>query len=230
MMTASSATGLSRTDVDAELEGLFRLDGEDAGELLLVRHARPATRVRGEAPADPMLSCEGLEQAERLATRLDNLWVEAVYTAPERRALQTARVVAGLLNRPLHVVDALADVASEGPPRGCRGSYAAAFVREPRWTSLSGFEPSVSFRRRVLQAIEAVAAAHPARRSVVVTHTSVINAYLSAILGVPGDLFFAPDFASISTLRHAAGLYALRSLNDTGHLPPAVPAGAFQEL
>jgi probable phosphoglycerate mutase len=199
-----------------ELEALFRLDGEDAGELLLVRHAREATHFNGETPADPLLSCEGLQQAERVAERLGNQWVQAVYTAPERRAFQTAKVVADCIGRPLRTIEALAEIDFD-PERALPGA-AARFARQPRWESLPGFAEGTQFRRRAIQAIDAIIAAHAARRAVVVTHASVINAYLSMLLGVPRDLFFAPEHASICVVRHQADTYALRSLNDTAHL------------
>ena len=104
--SVDSATRPSRQDVQQQVEDLFRLDDEGAGELLLVRHAEPAGSLDGDPPTDPMLSCGGLEQAERLAERLGDLWVEAIYTAPERRAFQTARIVADLTQRP---VEALLD-------------------------------------------------------------------------------------------------------------------------
>jgi probable phosphoglycerate mutase len=211
-----------------ELEALFRLDGEDAGELLLVRHAREASCFDGETPADPLLSCEGLQQAERLAERLGNQWVEAVYTAPERRAFQTAKVVADCIGRPLRTVEALAEIdfdAAQAAP-----GMAGRFARQPRWESLPGFGNGTQFRRRAIQAIDAIAAAHAARRAVVVTHASVINAYLSMLLSVPRDLFFAPDHASISVVRHQTDAYALRSLNDVSHLAGGSLDGAAAAL
>jgi probable phosphoglycerate mutase len=206
----------SREVALAQLEQLFRLDDEDAGELLLIRHALPATGYHGEPPADPLLSCEGLEEAERLAERLHGLWIEAVYTAPERRAFQTARIVADFIDRPLHTIDALAEIGFD-PARALPGQ-AQRFARHPRWESVPGFASGTVFRRRILQAVDSLLAAHPARRIAVVTHSTAINAYLSLLLAVPRDLFFAPDHASISIVRHQRDNYAVRSLNDTAHL------------
>jgi broad specificity phosphatase PhoE len=53
---------------------------------------------------------------------------------------------------------------------------------------------------------------------VVVTHGSLINAYLSMVLDIPRDYFFEPDHASISTVRSHRDLYAVRAINDTAHL------------
>jgi probable phosphoglycerate mutase len=209
--------------VQHELDDLFRLNEEDAAELLLVRHAEPAPLAddTGCPAVDPFLSCAGLEQAELLATRLESLWLQGVYTAPERRAFQTAKVVADTLQRPLHMVAELADIdveAIDGAEQGPRKSIAERFVRQPRWDSIEGFQGSSEFRRRSVLAIERILAANPARRVAAITHSSVINAYLSMVLAIPRDMFFTPDYASISVVRQCGDLYALRGLNDTQHL------------
>jgi broad specificity phosphatase PhoE len=222
LTTTQAAKRPRQEDILEELDALFRLDDEAAGELLLVRHGRAANTplpwATGESSPDPLLSCEGLSQAERLAGRLSSLWIEAVYAAPERRCFQTAKVIADVVQRPLEVVEGLADIGFDPAQAYEGGSYAGRFSLDPRWEALPGFAPGRAFRRGAVAAIEAVIAAHPARRSVVITHASVINAYLSMLLCIPRDQFFAPDHASISTVRHRDDRYGLRSLNDTSHL------------
>jgi 2,3-bisphosphoglycerate-dependent phosphoglycerate mutase len=219
----------TQTEIQDELDALFRLDDEDAGELLLIRHAQPAASLTHDThgvTSDPMLSCEGLRQAERLADRLCNLWVDALYSAPERRCFQTAKVIADLLQRPLSIVDGLADIDfNPDQARGGPSVYAERFSRDPRWESLPGFAPGKEFRRRAVAAIDGVIAAHPTRRCLVVTHSALLNAYLSMLLCIPRDRFFAPDHASLSTVRHRGDMCALRTLNDTSHLglPDPIP-------
>jgi probable phosphoglycerate mutase len=203
-----------------ELDELFRLRDEDATELLLVRHAEPESR---EHPAQSALSRDGVLQARLLAERLSAHWIEAVYTGPELPTMQTASVVAEVLGRPLTALDDLREIEyqpflAEALMSCVRPAYGELFQRRPRWDSLPGFEPSRDFRRRAIQAIESAVAEHAARRIVIVTHGSVINAYLSMLLDIPRDLFFLPGHASISVVRSLRDLYAVRSLNDTSHL------------
>ena len=73
-----------RASIQRQVEDLFRLEDEAAAELLLIRHAEPACNDLSND--DPLLSCTGLQQAERLGERLGSLWFEAIYAAPERRA------------------------------------------------------------------------------------------------------------------------------------------------
>jgi hypothetical protein len=88
--------------------------------LLLVRHAEPAC-----GDDDPLLSCAGLEQAERLGDRLYSLHFAAVYAAPERRAQQTARVLGEAVDCDAVIVGDLREleympVASRPRDRGTR--------------------------------------------------------------------------------------------------------------
>ena len=62
----------------------------------------------------------------------------------------------------------------------------------------------------------------------------MINAYLSMILAIPQDAFFAPEHASISVVRWSEDRYGLRTLNDIAHLSyagaldgPRSECGAF---
>jgi len=100
----------------------------------------------------------------------------------------------------------------------CGVSYAGRFAEDPRWDALPGFGPSGEFRKRAIQAIEGVLAGHQGRRSVIVTHSSVINAFVSMLLEVPRDIFFAADHASLCVVRARGELHAVRTLNDTSHL------------
>lgn len=202
-----------------ELEQLMCLEYEDATELLLVRHGRPAA----DGSVTSGLGVEGRDQVEALAHELSEGWVEAIYCAPEAVALQTAQVLAGRLGRTFEKLPDLREVESQpfldGGMRRCVvPTLAELFDRRPRWDSLPGFECSRDFRRRSIQTIEAIVGQHPGRRVVVVTHASVINAYLSMVLEIPRDLFFAPAFASVSAVRSYRDHHAVRSLNDTSHL------------
>ena len=219
-----------RASIQRQVEDLFKLEDEAAAEVLLIRHAEPAcTDVANE---DPLLSCTGLEQAERLGERLSSLWFDAIYAAPERRAQQTGRLLSEATDAEVVTVEDLREIeympAAPQPWDGTPGNHngrhhegpstAERFMLEPRWDAIPGFAPSRSFRLRVLQSIELLMTKHPARRIAVVTHASVINAYLSALLAIPQDVFFAPQHTSISCVRSLGELFAVRSLNDTAHL------------
>jgi broad specificity phosphatase PhoE len=219
-----------RASIQRQVEDLFKIEDEAATELLLIRHAEPACNDLSNE--DPLLSCTGLEQAERLGERLSSLWFDAVYTAPERRAQQTARLLSEATDTEVATVEDLREIeympAAPQPWAIPLPNYTARerevpstadrFMTEPRWDAIPGFAPSRCFRLRVLQGIELLMTKHPARRIAVVTHSSVINAYVSALLAIPQDVFFAPQHTSINCVRSLGELFAVRSLNDTAHL------------
>ena len=221
-MTVQRREASTRPDRDmAQIERLFRLDGEDAAELVLVRHAQPeCDRAVGRAP----LSESGCLQAEQLAATLCWRQVEAVYTAPELVALQTAEPLCRAIDREMVVVPDLHEIEAqpyldEGEIDRCfEMDLAERFNRRPRWDSLPGFETSRCFRSRAIQALEAIVAQHSARRVVVVGHATAINAYISMVLDVQRDVVFMPDYASMSIVRSARDQYSVRALNETGHL------------
>src|ERR1051325_3240541 len=97
-----------RASVQRQVEDLFRLEDDAATEVLLIRHAEPACNdISNE---DPLLSCTGLEQAERLGERLSSLWFDAIYSAPERRAQQTARLLSDATDSEVATVEALREI------------------------------------------------------------------------------------------------------------------------
>ena len=81
----------ARPDLDRELGAMFRLADAQAGELLLVRHAEPDTGARHRYCGDePALTVTGRVQARFLAGRLTEDAIDAIYSAPERYAEETA--------------------------------------------------------------------------------------------------------------------------------------------
>jgi len=70
------------------LQRAYLIGVEGVTEVCLVRHAD--VYDQGEVVADPSLSPLGRRQAERLAQRIKSVKVDAVYSSPLRRALQTA--------------------------------------------------------------------------------------------------------------------------------------------
>jgi len=214
------------------LEQLFSLRRVGAAEIVLVRHgdADYDALYEGESPHDPPLSPNGSDQSMLLATQLERLPVDAVYSSAMRRAAETAAYIASVHGLPVARVGELneisyhADAVEQLDDGGLSlaGDIARRLVATPRWDSLPGFEESRSFRRRVIKAIEGIVARHPGEKVVIVCHSGVINAYLSMLLGIQRDIFFLPGHASVSTLRSSGDLYAVVQLNDVAHLPSAL--------
>jgi len=212
-------------------ENLFRLASTDTTEIIMVRHAEPnyyATTGTHEAP-DPPLTERGRCQGVRLAERLQDTSIDAIYSSTMLRAMETAQIVAGAKGLPVIRNPQLREVAigprvlsngTEEDPKKLASEVLVRFLSNPRWDAIEGLEPSRPFRHRVVQAVDGIIGQHPGGRVVLVTHAGVINAYLSMALDIPRDMFFLPEHASISVLRVLRDLYAVHNLNDYSHLLP----------
>ena len=192
-------------------------------DLLLIRHALPQRVELVEGPADPELSPEGFVQARRLAAWLASEPLDAVYSSPLRRAVQTAEPLAEVTGHPVQVVDGLAEWDREASSYIPIEELKAA--DDPVWKSLAAGElhelgvDGPSFQGRVVTAVAGIAAAHAGQTVAVVCHGGVVNAYLANVLGLDRLLFFQPDYTCISRVRvSSTGIRSLRTLNETPHL------------
>jgi broad specificity phosphatase PhoE len=194
-------------------------------ELVLLRHALPV-RVDSTdhgGPADPGLSDLGWQQAVRVIEALAHDTVDAVYSSPAARALETAEPLAAKLGLPVQVEPGLAEFDKD------HGAYVPVeelrAENDPRWHALvrgelqdSGVDPQ-QFRRTVVDAVEQIVAEHPGRRVVAFSHSGTINAYTGHVTGQERVLWFAPAYASLTRVGAARdGRRGLVSLNETGHV------------
>ena len=185
-------------------------------ELLLIRHALPV-RVdegAGPGPADPELAPLGVQQADALADWLRREDVDALWSSPMRRALETAAPVADALGLPVTVDEGLAEFDRQALSYIPIEELKAA--GDPRWHQVP--ERPEHFVAGVVTAVERVVAAHPRQRVAVVCHGGVVNAYCGHVLGIDDPLFFLPAYTSISrVLASTSGPRSIASLNETAH-------------
>ena len=196
-----------------------------AVHLLLIRHALPVRLELVEGPADPELSEVGVEQAERLAGWLADEPIDALYTSPLVRAVETARPIARRTGLEPTVVDGLAEWDRDSSAYIPIEELQAA--NDPVWQRLAGghhddlaelgIDP-VAFRDRVVTTIDGLAAAHKGERIAAVCHGGVINTYLATVLGLDRMLFFSPGYTSISRVLIGAGVRSIETMNETPHL------------
>jgi probable phosphoglycerate mutase len=198
--------------------------------LLLARHGETAWNRAGryQGCLDTPLSALGRRQARALAEALDAWRLDAVYTSPQRRALETAVPIATRRGCPLGVDPALreichgdwegltvAEVEARFPALLRRWRTRPAGVRMPRGESLE------EVAARVLPALDAIARRHPRGTVCVVTHGVPARLILARARGRPLGALWEHDSppAAISELLRARGRAAVRRLNLVGHLP-----------
>ena len=193
-------------------------------ELIFVRHGLPLRREAVDGPADPGLSDEGHHQASRLAEYLATESIDAIYSSPMQRAMQTAEPLSKKIGMSISVVDEIAEfdrLSNEYIP-----IEELRAANDPRWHKLvageweSDSDTFDEFRNRVVSSIEALIDSHASQRIVIVCHGGVINQYLSHVLGISTERgFFYPHYTSIHrVIASQSGLRSLVTLNETAHL------------
>lgn len=191
-------------------------------ELILVRHGLPQRVELARGRADPALSDTGWEQARQVGDWLSRETIEAVYTSPLRRAIETAQPLAESLGQRPVIHESVAEYdrdASHYIPMEelKREDYAAwkAFVD-------GGYGEEVdmaAFAMRVSSGMEEIIRVNAGRRVAVFCHGGVVNVWAAKVLGMAPSLFVDVDYGSISRFLCAStGERSVRSLNETGHL------------
>jgi probable phosphoglycerate mutase len=202
-----------------------------ATELLLVRHGESAA-FRPDEPfplvdghGDPPLHPQGEYQAERVADRLADEDIHAIYVTKLVRTAQTAAPLAARLgltpvvDPDLHEVflgewegGLLRQKAAEGDPTYLR------VQEEHDWGHIPGAESWAALTERCLRGVGRIHAAHPDERVAVFVHGGVIGALLAHASGSRPFAFNGADNASIHHLVVLDGDWRLRCFNDTAHL------------
>jgi probable phosphoglycerate mutase len=174
-------------------------------ELIIIRHGLPERR---SDTADPPLTPAGRDQAERAARALSTERIDAVYSSPMLRAVQTAEPFATLSG---HVIE-----TREGIVEFDRGTGAYVPMEELKRDDQVDLG---AFQRNVVETLEHIVKTNPSRRVAVFCHGGVINVWTAHVLTMPPRLFFEPVYASIHRyLCAGSGERNLISLNERCHL------------
>jgi broad specificity phosphatase PhoE len=194
-------------------------------EIIWVRHAEPERIAPGTGvPANPSLTANGREQADRLGAWLALEHIDAVLSSPLRRAIETAEPIAKAHGLTIEVIEGLAeyDVQADHyiPVEEMRVTKDERWVAmiEGRWGEFGGEEPAV-FRTRIDQAVDEIIAAHPGEIVVAVCHGGVVNVALAGVLNLERELWFDPGYTSVSrVIASRTGVRSVASVNERAHL------------
>jgi broad specificity phosphatase PhoE len=160
--------------------------------IFLVRHGATALSAedRFAGAIDPELSPEGVTQVERLAERLSNDAIRAVYCSPMVRTLQTATILAAPHGLTPVVREGLREIGHghwEGMRRAeVEAQYAeeyAAWDEDPFTFAPQGGEAGVNVIARALPVIREIVLQHKGQNVLVVSHKATIRLLISSLLG-----------------------------------------------
>ncbi|MHB1037888.1 MAG: histidine phosphatase family protein [Pirellulales bacterium] len=206
--------------------------------LHFVRHGESLFNAEGriQGQTDVALSPFGQRQSAAVAKAISRLPIEAIYSSPLRRALQTAQPVAESLGLEIRTDDRLMEI-NAGVFQGLRWdeierTYPAEAARwkdhDPDFR-IPGGESRRDLMLRGRAAFEAIRRASH-RQVVVVAHGGVLTAALKALLGIPAERNpFSLYNGSIGTLEWDEHV-KLVTLNEVEHLREAGGLGRGGDL
>jgi len=160
--------------------------------LFLVRHG--ATQLSAEdrfaGSVDVELSAEGEFQARRLAQRLVDDHITAVYCSPMNRTVHTASILAQPHSLPLFQREGLREI-SHGHWEGMRRPDVeaqfpeeyAAWEQDPFTFAPEGGEAGVNVIARALPVIREIVLEHRGENVLVVSHKATLRLLISSLLG-----------------------------------------------
>jgi broad specificity phosphatase PhoE len=160
--------------------------------LYLVRHGATQLtaedRFAGDIGVD--LSADGRSQAERLAVRVRDHSISAIYSSPLSRAVETARIIATGCGLEPRLSDGLREIHHghwEGLTRqevetGFAAEY-SAWEEDPFTFAPEGGESGVSVLARALPALREIVVRHAGLNVLAVSHKATIRLLLSSLLG-----------------------------------------------
>ncbi len=195
--------------------------------LLLIRHALNdwmGKRIAGWTPGIS-LNEKGREQAARLAQWLEPVPLEAVYSSPLERAVETAEPIADSHQLELAIREAIGESRYgelDGKPieEIFKTDLWEKWRLHPSRTRFPGAETTYEVQVRVVEQLEQMLKEHPEGNIAVVTHADPIRVAVAHYIGLPldlvGRLWVSP--ASVTVLRFDEWGPRLTRLSHSGPL------------
>jgi probable phosphoglycerate mutase len=165
--------------------------------------------IAGRLP-DVALNAQGLDQAQALALRLDDVPVDAIYSSPQPRTLQTAAPLAQRRGKQIGIEAGLDEVDFGR----WQGRHFEQLHAEPLWvewvmrrgaSTPPGGEPFAGVQLRARNVLDRLAATHAEQHVVLFSHGDVIKAVLAHFLSIHLDELERFDIAPASVSVVAVG-------------------------
>lgn len=197
-------------------------------ELILARHGETVWNVekiyRGRA--DVNLDEVGIKQAELLGGYLSNWELEAIYSSPLRRALDTANIIARYQKTGVRIAPGLIDFDygewQSLPEQEVKRLYPTIhneWHNSPHKVRMPGGESLEDVRRRASEVVNDVLSKYQGG-IVLVSHRVVNKVLICSLLGLDNSYFWniKQDVGGITIFNYADGRFVLTRHNDTTYL------------
>jgi probable phosphomutase (TIGR03848 family) len=183
-------------------------------------------KLAGWTP-DVHLNEDGRAQAAALGVRLAKVKIDAIYSSPLERTVETAQAV--LEHHPglqLQLLDALGEVRYgtwQGEELGKLSQRKLWQVVQfaPSRARFPGGEAMRETQLRAVNALEDLTTKHPRQTVAVVSHSDVIKMIMAHYLGMHLDMFQRIEIspASLTIISVAYGRPIVVQVNETSYLP-----------
>jgi alpha-ribazole phosphatase/probable phosphoglycerate mutase len=192
--------------------------------LWLIRHPEPDEAVRGTCygSLDVPLSPHGIEHAQSIARWLASHRLDAVYTSPSKRCIDTARCIAVNRSCGVEPADGLREL-DFGEFEGRRYDEIAElhpdlyrdWMEDPTRVQFPGGENFQEMATRVIAAAHALVSRHSGQQILFVSHGGPNRIILAEVLGVPSNNLFriAQRYGAINCIRYNGNLPAVELMN-----------------
>jgi broad specificity phosphatase PhoE len=197
-------------------------------ELILARHGETVWNIekiyRGRSDVD--LDKVGVKQAELLGKYLTNYGIEAIYSSPLKRALDTANAIARYQKIGVHIAEGLIDIDygkwQALPEQEVKRLYPILhneWHNNPHKIIMPGGESLEDVRRRAIEVVNDVISRYQGS-VVLVSHRVVNKVLICSLLGLDNSHFWniKQDVGGITIFNYADEGFVLTRHNDTAHL------------
>jgi probable phosphoglycerate mutase len=200
--------------------------------LLLIRHGMNDWvhgRLAGWTPG-VHLNEQGQAQAHSLAERLAALPIDAVYSSPLERAIETAQPLAAARGLPLRIVEGVGEVRYGE----WTGGELKELAKHELWPGVQFYPSGTRFpngetlgevQARAIAALDALRAQHPKQIIAVISHADLIKLVVAYYVGMHIDLFqrLVINPAALTAFGFGPMGPRLLAFNDTGSLEHLIP-------
>jgi probable phosphoglycerate mutase len=221
---------------------------KNATRVFIVRHGATVLTAedRFAGATDVELSDEGRAQTRRLAERLSEEKIAAVFASPLGRTVETAGILAGPHKLEVQTRDGLREISHGRWEQMTRREVeekfpeeAAEWEKDPYTFAPVGGESGLAVTARALPVLIDLVRDHPGKTVLVVSHKATIRLLLSSLLGFDprryrDNLDQKPAALNIVDFKDATRA-RLTLFNDTSHYDkagkaiPQVPAGQLSK-
>jgi len=202
------------------------LTNDTTTRFIFVRHGQTdwnrENRYRGHA--DIPLNAAGLAQAERVASTLAAVTVDAIYASPLQRTLVTAELIARLHELPVRPCEPLIDLNYgdwQGKlPAELDPAEQALWRTRPDRVIIPNGESLSQARARVMALVESLGRQHRGQSVLLVSHDLIGKVLLCGLTDAPNDAIhrYQQDTTCLNVFDVTGDGYLIRAVNDTTHL------------